>query len=460
LAQVFISYTREDRLWAERLDSALRAQGFSTWWDTSLVAGESWGETIRSELQQAHIVVVLWSRSSWASRWVQAEAHAAFARDAMISALVDDVSLAVPFNVGQAVDLREFDKGIGSLVQGIRKRLEPALPSPISPYKIGQTWKSAPKRVNSIAAIRDFETFELKNGCQAVIEAGLGRVAVLPYKEPFRIWDVATQDIVFELPRFEGGYRCGGFAEGGARFISLGRDGWLRLFDLDSGKEIARSRADHISSEVFRSDTSFSPSGRLLRHKRYGESKDISLYDVATGKCVWTKAAPITSFVLDESESKCACCPSETLIEVSRVDLDCTMTVIASYRCPEAAIPLPSRSILAANRSLTKILVDNEDPTENLMTLVDGGSGSEKTFACGATAATMSDDGSVLVAADLDGWIRVFDPDQHKPTCKVRTRLLDGNKMNRTMALAMNQHASEALSVDEFGVVTCWSLQS
>jgi TolB-like protein len=122
MADVFLSYCREDRQAAERVARRLEAEGISAWWDRELVAGEAWNETIRAELKAARAVVVLWSGASWASRWVQAEAHAGHERNVLAAARLDDVVLEPPFNIVQTVDLRE-EAGAGALIQGVRRIL-------------------------------------------------------------------------------------------------------------------------------------------------------------------------------------------------------------------------------------------------------------------------------------------------------------------------------------------------
>ncbi len=72
MAAVFISYKKEDRAWAAKLGAALSAAGYTASWDTRLAAGDTWNETVCTELRTAKCVAVLWSKASWASRWVQA----------------------------------------------------------------------------------------------------------------------------------------------------------------------------------------------------------------------------------------------------------------------------------------------------------------------------------------------------------------------------------------------------
>jgi hypothetical protein len=126
VADVFISYKREDRAWAERIDAALRERGWSTWWDTSLVAGEHFNEAIDRELAAARCVVVVWSEGSRKSRWVNAEAVSGFDRDILVACRIDDVGLSYPFSVVQTADIRRGD--ISAVLDGVHANLSGETP--------------------------------------------------------------------------------------------------------------------------------------------------------------------------------------------------------------------------------------------------------------------------------------------------------------------------------------------
>lgn len=125
MADVFISYSRKDRKAAESAAARIEKEGWSSWWDKSLSAGERWDESIRAELAHAGCVLVLWSRNSWGSKWVQAEAHAGFGRDALVAARLDDVHIEPPFNIVQTSDLRGRDAkaSLDRLMDGLRLKL-------------------------------------------------------------------------------------------------------------------------------------------------------------------------------------------------------------------------------------------------------------------------------------------------------------------------------------------------
>lgn len=97
MADVFISYKREDRSRVERVARALRDFGFEVWFDASLTAGEAFDEEIEREVHAARAVLVLWSSRSVKSRWVKNEAAAGLERGVLVAARVDDCKLPLAF---------------------------------------------------------------------------------------------------------------------------------------------------------------------------------------------------------------------------------------------------------------------------------------------------------------------------------------------------------------------------
>ena len=61
MADVFISYKREERDVAENLARALTAQGYSVWWDVDLLPGDRFANEIEAVIKRAKAVIVLWS---------------------------------------------------------------------------------------------------------------------------------------------------------------------------------------------------------------------------------------------------------------------------------------------------------------------------------------------------------------------------------------------------------------
>ena len=67
MADVFLSYAREDLSRATMLASALESRGLSVWWDRRIPAGLDFADYIEKQAHAAHCIVVLWSKASRAS---------------------------------------------------------------------------------------------------------------------------------------------------------------------------------------------------------------------------------------------------------------------------------------------------------------------------------------------------------------------------------------------------------
>ena len=109
LADVFLSYNREDqqtaRLFAERFE----ANGLQVWWDTTLRAGEAYDEVTEAALRSAKAVVVLWSSRAVASRWVRAEATLAQRNNTLVPCMIEPCERPIMFELIQTADLAHWD---------------------------------------------------------------------------------------------------------------------------------------------------------------------------------------------------------------------------------------------------------------------------------------------------------------------------------------------------------------
>jgi adenylate cyclase len=74
LAKVFLSYAREDAAAAKQLAESIARAGHQVWWDRQIEGGSRFSTEIDRELKNSDAVVVIWSRASIESPWVQDEA--------------------------------------------------------------------------------------------------------------------------------------------------------------------------------------------------------------------------------------------------------------------------------------------------------------------------------------------------------------------------------------------------
>lgn len=140
MADVFISYAREDQSTAEAIAKALALEGLEgwhVWWDHSLKPGERFRQVIERELDAARCVLVLWSKHSVRSRFVLDEAERAQDRGVLIPLLIDkdiDTSdIPLGFGVLHTADLTDWTEGAAHpgydrLVETVASRIAAAEP--------------------------------------------------------------------------------------------------------------------------------------------------------------------------------------------------------------------------------------------------------------------------------------------------------------------------------------------
>lgn len=73
MADIFVSYSRQDKAQVAPLVASLEAEGWSIWWDPEITPGEEFDALISRELEGARSLVVVWSPNSVDSRWVRGE---------------------------------------------------------------------------------------------------------------------------------------------------------------------------------------------------------------------------------------------------------------------------------------------------------------------------------------------------------------------------------------------------
>jgi hypothetical protein len=109
MSDIFISYAREDLDRVAPLAQALTTQGWDVFWDRTIPTGKTWREVIGGKLDVARCVIVVWSRHSIRSDWVQEEADVGRERAVLVPVLIDDVKPPLGFRAVQAASLLGWD---------------------------------------------------------------------------------------------------------------------------------------------------------------------------------------------------------------------------------------------------------------------------------------------------------------------------------------------------------------
>ncbi|HEX3676110.1 MAG TPA: TIR domain-containing protein, partial [Sphingomicrobium sp.] len=111
MADVFVSYKREDAAKVRRLVGALRNDGLDVWWDEDIPPSAPWETTIEKALAEAKAVIVCWSPASVTSENVRSEARLAREDGRLIQVFVSPCSPPLFFGERQGVDLSSWRGG-------------------------------------------------------------------------------------------------------------------------------------------------------------------------------------------------------------------------------------------------------------------------------------------------------------------------------------------------------------
>lgn len=109
MADVFISYSREDRARSDQIAQALQQAGVDVFWDNEIPPGQTWADYIEDKLVGCKAVLVLWSAASTRSQWVREEARMGRDKSKLIPVLLDDSPAPFGFGEVQADNLKDWN---------------------------------------------------------------------------------------------------------------------------------------------------------------------------------------------------------------------------------------------------------------------------------------------------------------------------------------------------------------
>lgn len=116
MADIFISYSRNNRDRCTAIRSALEALKIDVWSDVGIGAGSSFDREIEREIEAAKALLVLWSKDSTESDWVRNEARTGKERGALVAVQIEECQLPLEFGSVQAELLSENSEGTNSPV--------------------------------------------------------------------------------------------------------------------------------------------------------------------------------------------------------------------------------------------------------------------------------------------------------------------------------------------------------
>jgi adenylate cyclase len=108
MADVFVSYARSDKARVAPLVGAIVAQGWTVWWDPEITPGQEFDDMIEAEIEAAKAVMVVWTPTSVASRWVRGEAREAADRGKLVPVRFDNARLPMDVRAIHTTDLDDW----------------------------------------------------------------------------------------------------------------------------------------------------------------------------------------------------------------------------------------------------------------------------------------------------------------------------------------------------------------
>jgi adenylate cyclase len=125
VARIFLSYAREDAVAARAFADALGRAGHEVWWDHQLRAGSRFSWDIAAALNSAETVVVLWSKDSVESAWVQDEAAEGLEGSRLVPVAIDASKPPLGFRQYHTIDVSGWRGGgdaFHALVEAVAAR--------------------------------------------------------------------------------------------------------------------------------------------------------------------------------------------------------------------------------------------------------------------------------------------------------------------------------------------------
>ena len=122
MAKVFLSYAREDAPAAKQLAECIGRAGHQVWWDRQIQGGSRFATEIDRELKNADAVVVIWTKASIESPWVQDEAAEGRDSGRLVPVIMGTDKPPLGFRQFQSIDFGELERRSRS--SGVR-RIDP-----------------------------------------------------------------------------------------------------------------------------------------------------------------------------------------------------------------------------------------------------------------------------------------------------------------------------------------------
>ena len=123
MTDIFISYASPDRSKVEKLSAFLESKGYATWYDKALQPAEHFRDTIMSKIEEAHVVICIWTPNSIGSDWCRAEADYARRLNKLIPVRSNDLNpdqIPLPFGELHTISIADENEIERAVVRELR----------------------------------------------------------------------------------------------------------------------------------------------------------------------------------------------------------------------------------------------------------------------------------------------------------------------------------------------------
>lgn len=200
MADVFLSYAREDAARAEQIARALGAEGVQVFWDTEIPPGTTWADYIEQKLAQSKALIVLWSEHSTKSQWVREEARLGRDKGVLIPVQIDNTQPPFGFGELQAANLSGWngasdDANWRRFVDAVRAAISApprAAPAP-SRYQQAAAAQPAPQPAAAPAVKRGVPVWVWVAGAVVATVVVLGVIGMMMPSQPQQVAQTAPQ---------------------------------------------------------------------------------------------------------------------------------------------------------------------------------------------------------------------------------------------------------------------------
>jgi len=127
MADVFISYSRHDNEFVDRLAHDLEQAGVGVFYDRNLLPGDSWADVLQKALDESDFVIAVLSANSAQSPWTAQEWMFALHQELstrqtkLIPIRIDESPIPATLEQKYALDFRDYGKALPKLLEALKR---------------------------------------------------------------------------------------------------------------------------------------------------------------------------------------------------------------------------------------------------------------------------------------------------------------------------------------------------